>query len=166
MTEAQAGELAEALGDLPLVIDQSAAWIDAHPGADITRYLRALRPDTGAAPEVPAAHRQVWARTLDSLAARSPSVYELLLLLTFFSPDMLPVRLLRSARPSDLPTHLAGPVTEPGSWDSALLTISEIASMRVEFATEAGQETSASVVSLRMHRSFHRFIRDSLTHES
>ncbi|MFJ4002319.1 FxSxx-COOH system tetratricopeptide repeat protein [Streptomyces sp. NPDC090023] len=168
MTEAQAGELADALGDLPLVIDQSAAWIDAHPAADIPRYLHALRP-TGSGPEtpeVPVAHRQVWAQTLDSLAARSPSVHQLLLLLTFFSPDMLPVRLLRSARPSDLPSHLAGPVTEPGSWDAALLTISELTSMRVEFATETGQDTTTSVVSLRMHRSFRRFIRDSLTPET
>ncbi|MEU6814405.1 FxSxx-COOH system tetratricopeptide repeat protein [Streptomyces sp. NPDC046860] len=166
MTETQAAELAEALGDLPLVIDQSAAWIDAHPAADIPGYLDALRRDGATAPGIAAAHRHVWARTLDSLAARSPAVHELLLLLTFFSPDMLPVRLLRAARPSDLPAHLTGPVTEPGSWDSALLTISEIASMRVEFASEAGQETAASVVSLRMHRSFHRFLRDSLTPEA
>ncbi|MEU6773757.1 FxSxx-COOH system tetratricopeptide repeat protein [Streptomyces sp. NPDC046759] len=175
LTEAQAARLAAVLGDLPLVIDQSAAWIDAHPAADIARYLSALTTDgePPAAPEeaaeppagVPAAHRQVWAKTLHALAERSPSVHELLLLLTFFSPDMLPVRLLRSARPSDLPTHLARLVSEPGSWDAALLTISELTSMRVEFATDARHD-STSVVSLRMHRSFRRFIRDTLTAET
>ncbi|WP_030935382.1 FxSxx-COOH system tetratricopeptide repeat protein [Streptomyces sp. NRRL S-646] len=174
ITEAQAGELAAVLDDLPLVIDQSAAWIDAHPGADIPRYLSALKAggpfgtgaDGPAGPaEVPSAHRQVWEKTLGSLAARSPSVHELLLLLTFFSPDMLPVRLLRSARPSDLPSHLAGLATEPGNWDAALLTISELASMRVEFAAEARGD-SASVVSLRMHRSFRRFIRSGLSSDT
>jgi tetratricopeptide (TPR) repeat protein len=172
LTEAQAAELAAVLDDLPLVIDQSAAWIDAHPAADIADYVRALAaveaPQIGALEateqpaEVPPAHRRVWARTIEALAERAPSVYELLLLLTFFSPDMLPVRLLRSARPSDLPTHLASLVAEPGSWDSALLTISDLTSMRVEFATDARHD-STSVVSLRMHRSFRRFIRDGLT---
>ncbi|MGW4197745.1 FxSxx-COOH system tetratricopeptide repeat protein [Streptomyces sp. NPDC005004] len=171
MTEAQAGELAAALGDLPLVIDQSAAWIDAHPAADIPHYLTSIRAGEPAEPgpetpvAAPPAHRQVWANTLASLAARSPAVHELLLLLTFFSPDMLPVPLLRAARPSDLPAHLAGSVAEPGNWDAALLTISELASMRVEFATESRQD-STSIVSLRMHRSFRRFIRASLTPET
>lgn len=175
LTEAQAAELAAVLDDLPLVIDQSAAWIDAHPTADVTGYVRALgegepRPAgaegaTDHAADVPPAHRQVWARTLEALADRSPAVHRLLLLLTFFSPDMLPVRLLRSARPSDLPPHLAGLVTEPGNWDTALLTISELTSMRVEFATDARQD-STSVVSLRMHRSFRRFIRDGLTRDT
>ncbi|WP_026178725.1 FxSxx-COOH system tetratricopeptide repeat protein [Streptomyces hokutonensis] len=172
MTEAQAGELADALEHLPLVIDQGAAWIDANSGADITDYLGALRRrgplragSDDAAPGVdadtPLAHRNVWAKTLDSLAD-SPPTHELLLLLMFFSPDLVPVRLLRSARPSDLSIRLAGLVSEPGGWDAALLSISELTSMRVEFATDS-QQGFASVVSLRIHRSFRRFVRDSLS---
>ncbi|WP_235882262.1 FxSxx-COOH system tetratricopeptide repeat protein [Streptomyces apricus] len=171
LTESQAAELAAVLGDLPLVIDQSAAWIDAHPVADITDYVRTLgtagpagdAAERAARPtaDVPPAHRQVWARTLAALAERSPAVHELLVLLTFFSPDMLPVRLLRLARPSDLPPHLAALVSEHGSWDTVLLTISDLTSMRVEFATDARQD-STSVVSLRVHRSFRDFIRDGL----
>ncbi|GKQ41553.1 ATP-binding protein [Streptomyces sp. A012304] len=175
MSEVQAEELADILDNLPLLIDQSAAWIDANPTADIPQYLKALKKGDphgtgpGCAParslDVPPAHRLVWARTLRSLADRSPSVYALLLLLTFFSPDMLPVRLLRSARPSGLPPHLAGLVTEPGAWDVALLTLSELTSLRVEYDTDSRQDF-VSIVSLRMHRSFRRFIRSSLTAET
>jgi tetratricopeptide (TPR) repeat protein len=197
LNEAQAAELASVLGDLPLVIDQSAAWIDAHPTTDIADYVRVLggagardgaaEPAGGggggaasgvsggaaggagsgpapAPPQAPSAHRQVWERTLTGLAERSPRVHELLLLLSFFSPDMLPVRLLHSARPSDLPPRLASVVTDASSRDTALLTISELTSMRVEFGTEP-QQDSTSVMSLRMHGSFRRFIRDGLTPE-
>ncbi|MEV6407180.1 FxSxx-COOH system tetratricopeptide repeat protein [Streptomyces bobili] len=166
MSERQAGELADLLGDLPLLIDQSAAWIDANPAADIAQYLTALRHGEphgpGTSTDVPPAHRLVWARTLRSLEERSPSVYALLLLLTFFNPDTLPVRLLRSARPSGLPAHLAGLATEPGAWDAALLAISELTSLRVEYDTDSRQDL-VSVVSLRMHRSFRRFVRAGLT---
>ncbi|MFE0454439.1 FxSxx-COOH system tetratricopeptide repeat protein [Streptomyces sp. NPDC058914] len=166
MSERQAEELADVLENLPLVIDQSAAWIDANPAADITQYLKALKKGdpngTGPALDVPPAHRLVWARTLRTLEDRSPAVHALLLLLTFFSPDMLPVRLLRSARPSGLPPHLAGLVGEPGAWDAALLTISELTSMRVEYDTDSRQDF-VSIVSLRMHRSFRHFIRAGLT---
>lgn len=169
MSERQAGELADALENLPLLIDQSAAWIDAHPAADITQYLKALKTGaphgTGPSLDVPPAHRLVWASTLRSLEDRSPSVHALLLLLTFFSPDMLPVRLLRSARPSALPPLLAGLVTEPGAWDGALLTISELTSLRVEYDTDSRQDF-VSIVSLRMHRSFRRFIRAGLSPET
>ncbi|MGV9558894.1 FxSxx-COOH system tetratricopeptide repeat protein [Streptomyces sp. NPDC003522] len=165
MSERQAGELAGLVGDLPLLLDQSAAWIDAHPAADITRYLAALEqgdphgPDP--APDVPPAHRLVWARTLRSLEDRSPSAHALLVLLTFFNPDTLPVRLLRSARPSGLPPRLAGPATEPGGWDAALLALSELTSLRVEHDTDSRQDL-VGVVSVRMHRSFRDFVRAGL----
>ncbi|MQY13671.1 hypothetical protein SRB5_38210 [Streptomyces sp. RB5] len=171
LTEEQAGQLADRLDDLPLLMDQSAAWIDAHPTADISEYVAALgneslgpvTVDADQADKAKIARETVWETTLGSLATRWPKVHELLTLLTFFSPDLLPVRLLRSARTSDLSPGIAELARDPGNWNAALRTIAELTSLRVEYDDDPRQDAVLSIVSLRMHRSFHQFVRRGLS---
>ncbi|MFJ6695544.1 FxSxx-COOH system tetratricopeptide repeat protein [Streptomyces sp. NPDC091272] len=163
-----ADQLAAAVQDLPLLIAQTAAWIDTHPAASVAEYVRDIRygnpheAEVEQAHDYPAGFKAAWGRTVNGLLEQHPQVYELLVLLAFFSPDVVPARLLRTARGGDLPDHLASLVSEPSTWNSALRTLSEATSMRVEY--EPGPRMDiVTVGTLRMHRLFHRFVRGHLS---
>ncbi|MBT2505952.1 tetratricopeptide repeat protein [Streptomyces sp. ISL-98] len=167
LTPEHADRLASAVQDLPLLIDQTAAWLDTHPTASVPDYVRHLQygdphvADVEPSREYPVGFQAAWGRTVNGLREQHPPVYELLVLLCFFSPDVVPARLLRVARAGDLPDHLAALVGEPSTWNSALRTLSEATSMRVEY--EPGPRMDiVTVGTLRMHRLFHRFVRNHL----
>ncbi|MFF0743895.1 FxSxx-COOH system tetratricopeptide repeat protein [Streptomyces sp. NPDC004111] len=167
LTADQANDLAAAVQDLPLLIAQTAAWLDTHPAASVASYVYDIRHGDPHEAEVeqthdyPAGFKVAWGRTVNGLLEQHPQVYELLVLLAFFSPDVVPARLLRTARADDLPEHLATLVGEPSTWNSALRTLSEATSMRVEY--EPGPRMDiVTVGTLRMHRLFHRFVRGHL----
>ncbi|MFI8433180.1 FxSxx-COOH system tetratricopeptide repeat protein [Streptomyces sp. NPDC079020] len=168
ITEEDADRLADVVEDLPILIDQMAAWLEAYPLTDVARYVQDIRegdpnvldvmPSGGEAQRFQA----VWSTTLNTLGEDAPHAHELLKLLAHFSADTVPVRLLRSARASDLPVHLARLVSEPSNWNSALRRLSETTSMRLEYET-GPQDDILTVGTLRMHRLFHRFVRSTLS---
>ncbi|MFJ6143507.1 FxSxx-COOH system tetratricopeptide repeat protein [Streptomyces anulatus] len=168
LTEEDADQLADVVEDLPLLLDQTAAWLDANPLTDIGRYVADIRdgdPHTlGVAPSGgdPQRFQVVWSTTLNALDESAPHVHELLKLLAYFSADMVPVGLLRSARASDLPDHLARLVAEPSDWNSALRRLSETTAMSLEYET-GPQNDILTVGSLRIHGLFHRFVRSTLS---
>ncbi|MEV5681762.1 FxSxx-COOH system tetratricopeptide repeat protein [Streptomyces sp. NPDC052164] len=168
ITEEDADRLADVVEDLPILIDQMAAWLEAYPLTDVARYVEDIRDgDPNALDVMPSGgeaqrFQAVWSTTLNALGEDAPHAHELLKLLAHFSADTVPVRLLRSARASDLPTHLARLVSEPSNWNSALRTLSETTSMRLEYET-GPQDDILTVGTLRMHRLFHRFVRSTLS---
>jgi tetratricopeptide (TPR) repeat protein len=169
LTEEEADRLAAAVEDMPLLVDQTAAWLETNPTADVRGYLRDIEggdPHSfGVNPsgEYPLTFQVAWAKTLNSLYEDSPTVSELLRLFAVFSPDEVPVRLLYSARSADLPPHLAALTADPSSWNSALRTLSEATSMRFEY--DRDRLDVHTVSSIRMHRLFHRFVRTSMSPE-
>ncbi|WP_149184373.1 FxSxx-COOH system tetratricopeptide repeat protein [Streptomyces sp. TRM49041] len=166
LTEYQADQLAHELEDLPLLIDQVAAWLDVHPTVSVDTYLNEIRHGNpsvfGVVPsgDEPRPFQVVWSMAVNRLHEDAPEAHELLKLLSFFSPDVVPVRLLRSARSADLPAHLARMAADPSSWNSALRTLSESTAMWLEY--ETGPRADTLVGTLRMHRLFHRFVRGAL----
>ncbi|MET8828269.1 FxSxx-COOH system tetratricopeptide repeat protein [Streptomyces sp. NPDC004610] len=166
LTPAQADLLAGAVEDFPLLMDQTAAWVELNETADIDDYITHIRDgDPHAVPVISSDEyrkefRAAWAQTVNSLRDRHPGAYDLLSLFAFFSPDVIPLSLVQSARAGDLPDHLVSLVTEPSSWNTALRVLSEAASMRLEY--EQGPLDTQTVGTLRMHRLFHRFVRNHL----
>ncbi|MFP1626646.1 FxSxx-COOH system tetratricopeptide repeat protein [Streptomyces sp. 5K101] len=167
ITEEEADELADEVGDVPMLIDQMTAWLEMHPLIPVRQYLEILREGDlnvlGVVPsgDDPKPFQAVWSTTLNTLREEAPHTHELLKLLAHFSADVVPVKLLQSARSSDLPEHLAALVAEPSNWNSALRTLSETTSMWLEYET-GPHDDILTVGTLRMHRLFHRFVRDTL----
>ncbi|MFE0251828.1 FxSxx-COOH system tetratricopeptide repeat protein [Streptomyces sp. NPDC059010] len=163
LSDAQAARLAEAVEDMPLLLDQTAAWLDINPTVPVDDYIRDIRdgrPDrfgVMASGQYPESFEVAWAKLVNTLREGSESAWQLLNLLVCFSHDVVPVRLLQTARHSDLPAELAELIAEPSSWNTALRRLSEITSMRIEY--EAGRLDTQTVGTLRMHRLFHRFVR-------
>ncbi|WP_210585814.1 FxSxx-COOH system tetratricopeptide repeat protein [Streptomyces sp. GESEQ-35] len=164
LTEDQAGRLAEAVEDMPLLLDQMAAWLDLNPTASVDEYIRDIqvgKPDrfgVMASGEYPESFEVAWAKLINTLREGAEPAWQLLNLLVCFSHDMVPVRLLQTARHADLPHELAELVAEPSSWNTALRKLSEITSMRIEYEQSPRLDTQ-TVGTLRMHRLFHRYVR-------
>jgi tetratricopeptide (TPR) repeat protein len=94
----EADSVAEALGDLPLAIEQAGAWL-ASTGASVSEYLTLVnteitrllsenRPAT-----YPNSAAATWLVSIDALRTRSPAAAQLLELCAFFAPEPIPVAL-------------------------------------------------------------------------
>ncbi|MCX5287544.1 FxSxx-COOH system tetratricopeptide repeat protein [Streptomyces sp. NBC_00183] len=92
ISDEDADRLAEALGDLPLAIEQAAAW-HAETGMLVDEYLRLLnekRVDLlrGTAP-LDNQHPVIaaWNISLDQLESKNPAAYQLLQVCSFYAPE-------------------------------------------------------------------------------
>lgn len=165
VTRDEAELLADAVQDLPLLLSQTAAWLDANPMpvADYLDLVHDTRPghldETGdTRPHTyPRALESSWSITLASLGQRSPLALELLKLLTCFTPDAVPVRLL--TRHGDrLPPRLAALAAESEAWNAALRDLAETSALRL-VPGEDGTERA------EVHRPYHALLRDALDEE-
>ena len=111
---AAAGELADALGCLPLALEQAGAFIAQTAVITLARYLELFRQNSL---KLLSRGRQqgsyqhtvdtTWELSLQRLRQETPAATELLSLLAFLAPDDLPWQLLAS-HADQLPETLAG----------------------------------------------------------
>ncbi|MFF9686837.1 FxSxx-COOH system tetratricopeptide repeat protein [Streptomyces sp. NPDC014623] len=101
LSDEDATQVATAVGDLPLAVEQAAAWI-AETATPIDTYLEQLAQQ---APEVlalnqPAGYPQpvaaTWNISIERLKERSPAAVRLLQLCAFFAPEPISANLLYS----------------------------------------------------------------------
>ena len=123
LTEAQAGQLAAELGDLPLALDQAAAYLD-QTGTPPEEYLRLLRsrsadlhsrgrpfghPDTVAT---------VWLVSIGKLQVTEPAAVQLLELCAWLAPEPIPLDLF-TGHCDQLPEPLATTAADPVAFNDA-----------------------------------------------
>jgi tetratricopeptide (TPR) repeat protein len=89
---ADADRLAEKLGDLPLAIEQAAAW-RAVTGMPVREYLRLFDEsvseilDTSAPPDYDVSVAAAWNVSFDELKTRNPAAHQMLHICAFLSPE-------------------------------------------------------------------------------
>ncbi|WP_297649825.1 BTAD domain-containing putative transcriptional regulator [Pseudonocardia sp.] len=106
---AEAAELAELLGDLPLALEQASAYIE-QTGMSLPDYVRLFRErraslllrDTSASGPTVAT---TWGLAFDRLRGRSSRATEMLETLAFLSPDAIDVGMLRPLAGDELDLH-------------------------------------------------------------
>ncbi|MDW4905631.1 FxSxx-COOH system tetratricopeptide repeat protein [Streptomyces sp. ADMS] len=119
ISDADADRLAEALGDLPLAIEQAAAW-HAETGMLVDEYLRLLdekRVDLlrGTAP-MDTQHPVIaaWNISLDQLETKNPAAYQLLQVCSFYAPEPIArtlfARMPRGSIAPELDSALEDPI--------------------------------------------------------
>ncbi|MFG3553698.1 tetratricopeptide repeat protein [Micromonospora sp. NPDC047557] len=93
-----AGRLADELGDLPLALEQAAAFISRRPDVDFDGYRQRLTtrfPRTAAYPGLRGGSERtiarVWAVTMDAIAGQLPLAVRVLDVLAWLAPEGLPV---------------------------------------------------------------------------
>ena len=121
---AQAEALAEALGDLPLALEQAAAYLEetSTPAADYLDLLRDRGPELFALGRSVTSEQTIattWTLSLDRIRAQTPAAQDLLALCAFLAPDDLP-RSLLVEHPDRLPEPLATAVRDQVPFQLAL----------------------------------------------
>ncbi|UNO39962.1 FxSxx-COOH system tetratricopeptide repeat protein [Streptomyces sp. MST-110588] len=168
LTPMEADLLAEAVQDLPLLLAQTAAWLDANPMSP-KEYIELIRRGEPSlvgiriSSDYPMAFQTSWAITLNTLRERSPAAVELLKLFAFFAPEAIPVPMLAKARRGDLPEHLADLAAEPISWNTALRRLTESTAVRLDY--QVSQTFDPAVETAQMHRLYHRFLRSDMSED-
>ncbi len=168
LTEYEADDLADAVQDLPLLLAQTAAWLDANvmPAKDYVAMIRrgeASQIGIRISSDYPMGFQTSWSITLNTLQENNPEAVELLHLFALFSPDAIPVRLMQAAHPSDLPAHLAALAADPIRWHTALRRLSESTAVRLDYVESSEAEPAVDRVS--MHRLYHSFLLSTLTED-
>ncbi|MFD7001517.1 FxSxx-COOH system tetratricopeptide repeat protein [Streptomyces mirabilis] len=160
ISDAEADWLAEALGDLPLAIEQAAAW-HAETGMPVDEYLRLLdekRVDLlhGTAP-LGNQHPVIaaWNISLDRLEAKSPAAYQLLQVCSFYAPEPIARTLFMRMPPSPITPELDAALEDPIRLGQAIRDIGRYSLARFDHRTN----------SLQMHRLVQAALQFRMTEE-
>ncbi|MFD3584872.1 FxSxx-COOH system tetratricopeptide repeat protein [Streptomyces sp. NPDC058683] len=169
LTEPEADQLAEALEDLPLLLDQTAGWLN-DSDLSVDDYIALL--EDGVDPDVvkvsadfPLAFQTAWAILLNKLRETVPESVDLLRLCTFFAPGFIPVRLLREMSHDDLPEQLTGLLDDPLLWNRAINQLRQYSVVRLESHESGAGWASSPGESVYLHRMVHQIVGKDMPEE-
>jgi tetratricopeptide (TPR) repeat protein len=138
--EATAKILAEALGCLPLALEQAGAYIETS-GCTMAHYLDLFekrqyellqrgKPST----EYPDTVATTWSLSFQNVEGENPAAAELLRLCAFFAPDDIPIKMLTDGA-KELPQSLAATIVDPLLLDEALMALRKYSLIEVDNET-------------------------------
>ncbi|MFE3829176.1 FxSxx-COOH system tetratricopeptide repeat protein [Streptomyces sp. NPDC059092] len=158
LTYDEAGRLAQALEDLPLLLDQTAGWL-RESDLSVEDYIALLEGGidqdvVSISADFPVAFQTGWSILLDKLRETVPESVELLRLCTFFAPGAIPVRLVRDLPPDTLPEKLRGLVDDPVRWARAINKLRQYAVVRPVGTGRSGNVDDT----LSLHRMVHQVV--------
>ncbi|HLM55911.1 MAG TPA: FxSxx-COOH system tetratricopeptide repeat protein [Pyrinomonadaceae bacterium] len=123
-----ADQLAEALGDLPLALEQAGAYID-QTGQTLSAYLELFRAHHSrllargsTSTDYPDTVATTWDISFAEVRKLSPHAEPLINLLAFFAPDNIPLDIIKEGAEL-LPEPLAPAVTDPITFDETLAAL-------------------------------------------
>jgi hypothetical protein len=158
--EEEADQLAESVGDLPLALEQAAAWMLA-TAMPVPEYLKLLAEQIGALlQESPPANYPLpvaatWGLAFDRLSQQAPAAVQLLELCSFLGSEPVSMRLLPMARYASLPSPLDATVRDEIPLRRAVREISRYGLAKVDPARN----------SIEIHRLVQAVLRDRLSAE-
>src|SRR5262249_42456651 len=121
-----AEQIAEALGRLPLALEQAGAFLDRTPNMSPTDYLHLVRTtptDVLAEGEVPTDNiATVWSLSLDRIGEENPAASQLLDIIAYLGPESIPLDLF-TQHPDQLPHPLADAVSSQLSFAKTVATL-------------------------------------------
>ncbi|MFG3103192.1 FxSxx-COOH system tetratricopeptide repeat protein [Streptomyces sp. NPDC048182] len=147
MPAEDASRLAEALGDLPLAVEQAGAW-HAETAMSVDEYLQLLGEhagrllDTSVPSGYPHSVVATWNLAMERLGRRSPAAVQLLRLCSCMAPEPISWAMLRSAAFAPLPSPLAEALRDPVELGLVTREIGRLALARIDHRSN----------SLQMHR--------------
>jgi tetratricopeptide (TPR) repeat protein len=160
LDDVEANALAEALGDLPLAVEQAAAW-RAQTGMQVSEYLELLEQNrtelletgTSSADQLPVA--AAWNVPLNRLKRDHRAALELLQVCAFFGPDPISQKLFRGVRDAPVPDALADALRDPIKLSRAVREISRYSLAKIDHRAN----------SLQLHRLVQTVLKNRLDPE-
>ena len=160
ISDEDADRLAEALGDLPLAIDQAAAW-HAESGMLVDEYLRLLdekRVDllrSTTTLDNPHPVIAAWDISLDQLESKNPAAYQLLQVCSFYAPEPIARTLFERMPRGSIAPELDAALEDPIRLGQAIREIGRYSLARFNHRNN----------SLQMHRLVQAALRFRMTEE-
>ncbi|MGW1104984.1 FxSxx-COOH system tetratricopeptide repeat protein [Streptomyces sp. NPDC002540] len=166
LTPAEADRLADALEDLPLLLDQTAGWLN-DSDLSVEEYIELLEGGIDqdvvkVSADFPLAFQTAWSILLNKLKDTVPESVDLLRLCSFFAPGSIPVRLLKEMPAGELPEQVSGLMNDPLLWNKAISQLRQYSVVRLE-SHESAVEEASSGESLYMHRMVHQIVGHDMT---
>ncbi|MDX8031682.1 FxSxx-COOH system tetratricopeptide repeat protein [Lentzea sp. BCCO 10_0856] len=137
LTDDEADRLAEALGDLPLAIEQAAAW-RAQTGMQISEYLDLLEQkrtellEAGTSSDYQLPVAAAWNVPLNRLKNEHRAALQLLQVCAFFGPEPISRKLFSGARGTPVPDALAKAFADPIKLNRAVREISRYSLAKID----------------------------------
>ncbi|QDN78860.1 tetratricopeptide repeat protein [Streptomyces sp. S1A1-7] len=147
LDDAEADRLAEALGDLPLALEQAAAW-RAETGMPVSEYLRLFEDkrsellEVSPPPDYQLPVAAAWNVSLDHLETRSLAALRLLQLCSYFAPDPISRSIFSGLGGSRIEPELDRALNDPMRLARAIREINRYSLARIDHRTN----------SIEMHR--------------
>ena len=139
-----ADRLAEVLGDLPLAVEQAAAW-HAETGMPAEEYLRLFEEkrvdllEQGAPQDYQIPVIAAWNVSLDHLEARSPAALQLLQICAYFAAEPIPRTVFTNARSQKISPDFDRALSDPIRFSRALQDINRYSLARIDLRTSTIQ---------------------------
>ncbi|MGW3740583.1 FxSxx-COOH system tetratricopeptide repeat protein [Streptomyces sp. NPDC005146] len=161
LAQTEADLLADALEDLPLLLDQTAGWLN-DSDMSVDEYIELLEGGIDQdvvkiSADFPLAFQTAWSILLNKLKDTVPESVDLLRLCTFFAPGSIPVRLLKEMPAGELPEQLSGLMNDPLLWNKAIGQLRQYSVVRLESHDSIIDEPSSGE-SLYLHRMVHQIV--------
>jgi tetratricopeptide (TPR) repeat protein len=135
--EGDANRLADKLGDLPLAIEQAAAW-RAVTGMPVTEYLRLFDEkvteilDTSPATGYDLSVAAAWNVSFDELKKRNPAAHRLLQVCAFFAPEPISRDLFSGVRGVEISPELDSALRDPMELGRAIRDINRYGLAKID----------------------------------
>jgi tetratricopeptide (TPR) repeat protein len=152
----EADQIAVALGDLPLAVEQAGAWL-AESGTSANDYLRQLAEESSPVlvnqPEdYPTPVEVTWRLASDRLREESPAAARLLQLCAFFAPEPIPMTLLQNEQMIKTLVPFNRQLREPRMVGALIRAIARYSLAKVDRGSN----------SVQVHRLIQAFVRGSM----
>ncbi|GAA4057911.1 FxSxx-COOH system tetratricopeptide repeat protein [Streptomyces shaanxiensis] len=160
MEDHEADALAEALGDLPLALEQAAAW-RAETGMPTSEYLRLFENkrmellEVSPPPDYQLPVAAAWNVSLDHLETRSPAALRLLQLCSYFAPDPISRSVFSGLGNSSIYPELDAALNDPMKLARAIREVNRYSLARIDHRTN----------SIEMHRLVQLVLNNRMTPE-
>jgi hypothetical protein len=161
LTDEEADRVAEALGDLPLAVEQAGAWL-AETGTSATDYVRQLATESSQVlslnqpDDYPIPVAVTWRLAFDRLRAESPAAARLLQLCAFFAPEPIPMALLQNEQMIKSLVPFNSQLREPRMIGALIRAIARYSLAKVDRGTN----------SVQVHRLIQAVVRASMETEA
>ncbi|RDI19202.1 FxSxx-COOH system tetratricopeptide repeat protein [Lentzea flaviverrucosa] len=142
--QADANVLAEKLGDLPLAIEQAAAW-RAVTGMPVSEYLRLFDEsvaeilDTSAQTDYERSVAAAWNVSFDELKKRNPAAHQILHICAFFSPEPISRDLFTGVNRVSISPELDAALRDPIKLARAIRDINRYGLAKIDHANNTLQ---------------------------
>ncbi|WP_326767799.1 FxSxx-COOH system tetratricopeptide repeat protein [Streptomyces sp. NBC_01591] len=165
LTPNDADQLAEALEDLPLLLAQTAGWLN-DSDMSVEEYIELLEGGIDqdvvkVSMDFPLTFRTAWSILLNKLKETVPESVDLLRLCSFFAPDSIPLHLLNRVAWDTVGGLEA--FTNPDVLDRAVQHLLRYSVVRLEATGPPITGSAEPGRALHMHRMIHRMVRGELT---